>query len=838
MAMYTFHLSSRRRLRQVKGSALLTALGMSVFVCVMIMFSAIWIQSRVGQVMSSSNKMDHRIVLDGLFAYTINGVKQSWCFSNTWVQDNTCNLFHARNSVRLLLGDETLMFLATSKTPHPDPVTATRLQEIKQTVDLGSITPSHPLFGIIKPTGTNFSTVTFTIQRDDSAISTSKGREVPLRINIKMVAKPTSAYKDMELQSKVIVYPRELSYFGLVLPNNLYLGTSTAQSNGNVAFANVPVAPTAGLRFESPIFVNTSVHLPARVSSAAQAMNNVIFLDKIVIGDGLVYEGTGTKLFNPPDAGGQNNMYNHDLTSFSGLLAGFELDPKRDAGLDKLFNVVKNVDLTDFELCRKRVMASFDLSITKDTQLYSRFNSSPALNRFDLSLNIGNIDNFIEQYPAISGDTTEIATNVPNVNIAGKVVNWTGGAVFKVKVIYEGLMNPVTGQREVFFNTLYLPRDGQVDIYPTGPGQSTISIIAKPHQVGGNAQYNQVDFDVNFINPTALDIGSYLSGTVMSQGSVKFVIEGMDYGYNYADNIRDNNSTHAVMGPYKLNGFTFYKTGAGSFDMYRQAAGAWFNNNMLVDDESRMPTYDPLQKPTSDTDWSSFDARCMAVPGNTDAFYTSFPSADWSVSFADQARHAWSFDPANTPDGYNSGTLILDAASNRYDPAINLYPTFRISSLWKECSIEANANFVAGFYGCEKLTIKPRTAPLRIIGTFIAGAVDIAPSAYQAGIRWSSIYHPQAVYELRNARILGKDKKGVLLNCSDPALPPLWMPNIGAISALTHYNCNPVSLRSADPFKWTTVDPDCGVQPGQVKVSCKRNPTRFIIKEVGRTKGL
>ncbi|WP_413287893.1 hypothetical protein [Bdellovibrio sp. HCB337] len=842
MANHTSSRQSDRRLQQVKGSVLLTALGMSVFVCVMIMLSAIWIQSRIGQVMSSSNKMDHRIVLDGLFAYTINGIKQSWCFSPTWVQDNACDLHHARNTIRLLLSDETLIFLSTSKTPHPMPVEATRLRKITQSVNLASVTESHPLFGIVKPTGTNYNTVIFTVERDDSAISTNKGREVPLRIHIKLVANPNSAYKDLELQSKVVVYPRELSYFGLILPNNLYLGINQPPSvnNGDVAFGRVAASSTAGLRFESPIYVNGNVHLPAKVQSASQAMTNVVFLDKVVIGGGLVYQGTGQTLFNPPDAGGANNMYNHDLTSFSGLLAGFELDPERDAGLDKLFNINLGTPPTDFELCRKRVMASFDLSITRDTQLYSRFNSSPGPNRFDLSLNIGNIDNLIEQFPDSGGDSTEIATNVPGVNVAGKVNDWNGGAVLKVKVIYEGLVSPASGKNEVFFNTFFLPRDGQIELYPTGPGNSVITVTTKAHQVNGKDQFNQVNLDVNFGNPGSLNIGPYLSGTVLTQGSVKFVVEGMDYGYNYTQNIRNNLSTHPVMGPYKLNGFTFYKTGAGVFDIYRQTAGTWFNNNMLVDDPTRMPIYDPLQKPPdgAGTDWSAFDARCMTVPGSTDAFYTSFPSADWSVSFADQSRHAWSFDPDNKPNGYNNGTLFFDSGSSLYNPAGGVYPTFRITSLWKECSIEASANFVTGFYGCEKLTIKPRATPLRIIGTFIAGAVDIAPSAYQAGIRWSTIYHPQSVYEMRQARVLGKDKKGVLLNCSNPSLPPMWMPNIGAISALTHYNCNPVSLRTADPFKWTTVDPDCGVQQGQVKVSCKRAMTRFLIKEIGRTKGM
>jgi len=843
------HASRRqqRYLHQDKGSALLSALVMSVFVCLMITMSAIWIQSRANQVMGASNKMDHRIVLDGLFAYTTNGIKQSWCFSNTWVQDNACDLFHPRNTVRLLLSDETLMFLAVSKMKHPDPISATRLQSMTQTVVINSLTSSHPLFNIVKPTRGNYSTVAFTLKRDDSAVSTMKGREVPLRLNIKLIAIPGGKHEDLELESKLIVYPRELSYFGLIVPNDLYLGPAMVPTTGkgDVAFASIPVSGTAGLRFESPIFVNGSVHLPNKVTNAAQAMNNVIFLDKVVLAGGLVYEGTGDKLFSPPDAGGTNNMYNHELNSFSGLLGGYELDPKRDLGLDKLFNIDKPPNLDDFDLCRKRVMASFDLSITRNSQLFSKFVSSPGANQFDLRLSIGNVDNLIEQYPAVSGATDEILTNVPGVTLGGKVISWNGGAVFRAKMVYEGLANPSTGKNEVFFNSFYLPRSGQVELYPSGAGGSTITITTQPHRVSGNPQYNEVDINVNFGNVGAFNMASYLAGTVYAPNAVKLILEGMDYGYNYAQTTRPVNDfsvSHPVMGPYKLNGFNFYKTAAGVMDIQRQTSGVWFNNPMLVDDEVTMPTYAPTEKPIDEKDWFAFDARCMTVPGNKDVYYMSFPSADWSVSFADQSRHAWSFDP-NYTDGYFNGTYYFDG-NNSYFNGVHTAAMpatlkgFQISSLIKECSIEAGANFVTGFFGCEKLTIKARNTPLRIIGTFIAGEIDINPAAYRAGIRWSTIYHPQAVYELRNASILGRDKESIDLACSDPNLPPLWQSNLGAISVLKHYNCNPVSLRKADPFKWTTVDPDCGVQPNDVKISCKRATTRFLIKEVGRTKGL
>lgn len=828
--------STKGLLQSRQGSVMLTALGVAAAVAIMIFTSTVFIQTRVNQVFASAARMDNRIVLDGLLAYTINGIKQSWCFSKTWVQDSSCTLNHTGNSVRLLLSDESLMYIAASTAPHPNPASDTRLTQIHQTVNLAVITTSHPLYSIVSPLKSDFTQATFSITRDDSAIATMKGREVPLRIRIKLTANQQTQKirNDLELESKVIVYPRELSYFGLILPNNLYLNAgATSTTSGNNRLDHVSTAGTAGLRFESPVFINGSLHLPPRQGAS---MQNVVFVDKVVLGDGMIYQDG--KLFSPPTAGGPTNMFNHEMTTFSGLLGGYELDPERDRGLDYLFNILLPTNPPiDFNICKDRVMASFDLRVTKDSQLYSRLNSQSG-NTFNLSLSLGSIDNFIEQLSDLN-DAKLIGTNVKGVNNAGDFKDWAGGAILRAKLVFNGLKDPTNSSvRSEFFNQFNLPREGQIVLYPVGEGTSnpSIKITTKPYSKNGNIQFNQVDLSVEFINADRLDLAAYTKGGVYRQPSVKLIVEGMDYAYNYMKNLRDNSSEHNVMGKYKINGFTFYKVGSSNMGIYHETPGSWFTNPMLRTD-TNYPVYNAAHAP-QDIDYSAFDELCLAAPDSSESFYTSFPTADWTTSFVTQSRHAWSFNP-DPPSikGYNSGQLILDAGSSRYVPG-SAYPTFIIDSLVNNCVIESTANFVTGFFTCENLIIKARSTPLRIIGTFIVRTLSIDPSAYKAGIRWSSIYHPQATYELQEARILGKLKDDSVYDCGDPTIPPLWMPNIGITSAVKHYLCNPVSLRSADPFKWTTVDPDCGVEAGSPKVKCKRSMRRFLIKEISRTKGI
>ncbi|MFS4458842.1 hypothetical protein [Bdellovibrio sp. HCB2-146] len=818
------HSKNYKRLRTESGSIILGALALAVVVAILILSSTNYIRSRATQVYASSDKLANRIVLDGLLSYTVNAVKQSWCFSSTWAQDTTCGLTHGKYAARLLLNDETIAYIQTSgmKLPTGD----LRLTEISQTVTLSLLPESHPIYRLTIPFRGVYPTVSFSIKRDDSAVSTTKGKEVPLRIVIKAPAPVGSKLHDLEINSKIVVYPRELSYFALIVPNDLYLGSVAPANRGNVVFNNVAVGANKGLRFESPVFVNGNLVLPPK--ALTQPMKNVSFVDKVVIGEGM-FKQDGN-FFVPKDAGGESSMFNYKIPSFNGLLGGFELDVERDMGLDYLFKIQPSSDtFTDFELCKKRQMAAYDLTVTRDSQLFVKALSSVP-NTADLTVSIGLIDNLIEQVD--EPRHRQITTNVPGVTDAGVYNSFLSGAVFKAKMIFEGLPD-ASGTRGVYTNSFYLSRNGSLTLYPRGAAAgAAIRITSSPHYVLSKPQHNQVDLKVEFVNPAALNLGQYQQNGVMVDGAVRFILEAMDYGYNYSQNVRSGPSVHATMGQYKSNGFTFLNSG-GNFVLSAASMLQWYNNPMLISDPS-YPVWDPAQAPgPTDRDFNSFDAKCFGVPEGSEAYYTSFPSASWSTSFVTQSEHAWKFSAdAGFTNGYFSGNYIFNSTN------AGTTPKWEIKSLIETCTIESTATFVTGFYTCNNLIINARSTPLRIVGTFIAKNVQIDSTAYVNGIRWSTIYHPQAVYELRAFNILGKEKDGTLINCEDATLPPLWASNLGIPSTLKHYNCNPVSLRTADPFKWTTVDPDCGIPPGSVEVKCKKAATRFLVKEISRSKGL
>lgn len=231
----------------------------------------------------------------------------------------------------------------------------------------------------------------------------------------------------------------------------------------------------------------------------------------------------------------------------------------------------------------------------------------------------------------------------------------------------------------------------------------------------------------------------------------------------------------------------------------------------------------PSQNPYTD-----YDRDCQHQDG------VAFQGTDWSQSFARNSRHSWSF----TNKESDRKNIIFDDQNSYRIPGGGGSSTFRVISLAKDCIVEASANFVTGFYTCERLIIKSRSNPLRIIGTFIvSNGVDISPTAYTAGIRWSTIYHPMATYELRNATVL---KAADGRSCESLNRFPIWHPYPAMMDVANMYKCNSISLRAkADPFRWTAVDPDCGlVRPTDTATRCKNRMVRFYVLEVARESGI
>ncbi|MCM2280917.1 MAG: hypothetical protein NDI61_03625 [Bdellovibrionaceae bacterium] len=784
----------------------------------------------------------YQTALHSLLDYTVNGVRQKWCFTPAWLENPTCTLFDANNVERLLLSEESLTAIEVSGTPHPVPLSATRTKKIDVTTPISAITSSHVLFKIIQQLANlGVEGIRFEIERVDNYNTPTKSREIVLQSKVTLILEDVDPSRYPFVEAQMVVFPRELATNALVIANDFNLDAPTANLPSTPGDAAVRPeggfnAGIKGLRFESPVFVNGDIRLPANANSA---FAHVSFVDKVILGGGHVYSATA--LATPLTAGGAADRFYTQSRQFGGFLGGIEMDPGRDSGLDYFAGIVpaSPLDLSNLNLCKKRVHARSDLSLTKASQLFNRYDGSSVsgmTSQYNMELHTGSLDGFKEQ--TIVPVATSFGSSVlpaPTLNNNGKK------PILRVHVGitgYTGSSAPLYARGDLSADSTFTIQMGA----PSGGTVPAIVISTTPFTYpGGMEQTNQVDFQVRFENQDLFNVGTVTVAPGMtSPASIHIEVEAYDYAYGQGVNNRvDPETIHDIMKEWKNNGFTFLR---GADQKYQIMAGgpvtvgAWQTCSLLNAVKCSgvgYPVFDPSQAPI-DMDYAEFDKKCNMPPSDPNQYYPSFQASDWGVSFAPTARFSWGFTEAGTATqpGFYDGVMNFTAGGgSAFDPGAGVYPTFKIHSIVKTCVVTSSANFLAGFLTCDEFIIEPRATPLRIIGTVITGRMVIDPTAIAAGIRWSSIYSPTAVYELREARIL-KAPDGI--DCESPSTPA-WHPYPAISFARAMYSCNALSLGAlADPFRWTMVDPDCGILSGQAAVTCKSRVMRFAIRELWR----
>lgn len=892
--------SSRQFKNKQSGSALVYALLISVFGVVLVTSLGAYFDGLGKRVLINNEAGALRAALHSSMDYTLNGIRNRWCFTNNWSPNSTCLLTNPNNVERLLISDEAIRAIEASMpaASYGGVISGVRTKSISGTVNWADITPEHPLYYVIqslKDIGTDFA-FNFKIIRSDAGVQ--KGREVALQVEVELVLGAQSFFKTksnvISAVSSIMVFPREVNTNALLIGQNLFLdrpdpGIASAD-NGNVYISPVLDLTTQGIHFESPVFVNGNIYIP---NAGTPGYTPVTFADKVIIGGGAVLQGSGfTATYSKPStAGGLDDRFYSQTEKFGGFLRGILLDPGTDEGLRVLTKVAAPTGpaTPSSELCILRNSAKANLSVTRDSQLFMKPLSAsfvePSISTttnvtssYSFVANLGSIDNFYRQ--SVTGG---VQFNTSSPSTLNSVINYLGivsdqRPIMRVTIALNGMQNNPNA-----FLTADLSSNAVVEI-PMNSGDPTavLRITTSPYVVGANTQANAANIKIDLINQEKFALLPYpvkLGGSTITSSaepSIDVNIEAFDVAYTtsssgvissgrikgspadpvtaaecvpgsfeYITDVKtidgivhhcySQYSWHPKLGKYKSNGFSLKREPGGvdkRFVLVRDpaalgVAGGYFtcpayDSTCLVHSTDAVP---------QEVDWVAFDQNCFTPPAGTDLF-PSFVASDWAnSSFTQQARRSWGFTEQGTSEnpGFNSGTLLLDSTSARFDGVIK--PTFIVAAIYSKCLIKEDANFVTGFFVCDDLTIEARSTPLRIIGSFIVSRMSIDPEAINAGIRWSNIYHPSAVTELRRAGVL--NPSGDISESCDVAAEPLWHPYPSIKRAQFQFKCNSISLRNkADPFKWTMADPDCGLDGG--KQSCKYRALRFEIIEMKR----
>ncbi|MBX2993917.1 MAG: hypothetical protein KF681_03830 [Bdellovibrionaceae bacterium] len=696
------------------------------------------------------------------------------------------------------------------------------------------------------------------------------------------------------------VHPREVGSFAMIVAGDLRLDQLPA-SQGDVQFKPVAgrgaLAGSTGLIFESPVFVNRDVHLPFSTNGTRDngdaVYTPVTFADKVFMGDGRIFENK--RAYAPKKPGAPGEQFWTDNKLFGGFMKGIENDGARDAGLDfvgKLDSNRTGVDTSLAERCAIDNLYRTDRNFIQKAVLRAEplSLSSPSTYRLDLSHDISfsiqqnNAENPIAGNPAWKGTgksihngenkkpIMEVETEVDGQKAISRMTFDTTVVLTKqVRDVTQeinnqtmtlaGLKNDLDKKKKDLAREQDDLKDKQEDLAKeenkTPKNQSKIDRLKRDVKdaeddvdkavravATAQSNYDKAVANLNDLreiekNPLEITIktmqvdanGRHQPHLVDLQISFKNLSSLRRSDGSYAQpsfQVRTYDATFTNSAPDprtspnpRLNGYLSY---------------AYNGSTLLAPDGiSSTKTGAPVASQTSRNDVASLAAQC-----NSQSYATSgsaFGAAAWDYSFAGSSRVSWNFAQNDNSGNVEHLDPILDSyeffsGNARPVPGV---AKFQVRSIVGTCLVKSSATFITGFFTCDHLIIEPRSQPLRIIGTFILSKITIDPSAYTAGIRWSSIYAPQALSELRAAGVLAPRSAAA---CGATSTP-IWHPLPSITETADRYSCSPIALRAkADPFTWTTIDPDCGYVGTAPVTTCKRRLVRYFVIEQSRESGL
>lgn len=815
--------------RSESGSALLPLLGLSAITVALLIPLLDLIGVARNQAKILTQMVIYRAALDSAVDYTIYGLRQRWCFSNSWQPDVHCDMSHPRASERILLNDASFaafraLLIHNPEIPNASPLI---LESIEHTLNLSELAPTHPLYRVGESARGVFQSIHFEIKRINNTHVPSRGREVTLAVKATLQA-PAVFFKNLSSISQtstILVSPRELSRFAFIVPRDMRLDTQDINPEiGDVNFRNFSSKSEAGsgLVFESPVFVNRNIYLP---NATAPGFTPVTFASRVQIGSGQIFQG-GNYLA-PQTPGGVGHQFYNEIPGFGGFLGGVDSDGIQDEGLNVLIS--KDVDPPNTSNMWNCAEHNLDISVlarTKKSSLMAkRIEGDSRGTSFTYLLGLNQNNMFMPQGGeirtgvniAVGEEHFDDPPTISPIGAPGVTLFMGAGVEFENRKGQEF--------RPKWIRAMLNDRNTKV-VFPLKDGE-TIEISTEEYVLNGRPQPNFVIVHIRAPNGV-----STLEGNRFILRLKAFDVasaEGVDYRTENPPKLPppapepeptlDPNYSRAIE-------FHFEEVGGQLDEIFRFSSSEYRAHDPLLKDPDK---FEP-PAPDDTFDYAEVHERCTVSQAGASRAFTP---TDWGESLTQNTRISWSFavekesDVSRTYPAKN--TLILDSNSTK--------EVFLIKSIYGTCYIRNSATKVFGFLACDHLVIEPRSSPLLIIGTIIAGKTTIDASAYQYGIRWRSIYHPQSVIDLRLAKVL-QPLPGTTADGKCRTIPtiPFWSPNVSVTELANQRLCSPLALRDmADPFTWTTVDPDCGlVEDNATTMRCKRRPLRFLVKEVSR----
>lgn len=843
------------------------------------------------QTLINRNMVSYSAVMDGVIDYTNYAIKNRWCMTSSWTRDSNCNIKNPMSLERLTLDTSAITALRDLNAGDPSFTSAGIVSEqINTIVNVSEIVTGHPLLNIVKnldKTGKAVSQIGITVKRVNDSNIPRRGREVFLDIKVTLMSGSVifRNLSSITATSRVMVTPRELNYFSLIVPRDLYLNGTVPGLGGSNGDIGIPTGTGgAGITFESPVFVNGDIHIPNPVAN----YTSVNFTNRVILGGSNGNTGgrlmRGGSPFSAPNDGNMSSYLYSVLPNFGGFKKGVDVDGIRDQGLDVLAGYNATAPpinaMVGSDRCIGVNNVFYKLRYTNQSDLVIK--PLPPLQanelRYYVGLTQGNL--FVHQelrpyFPYGSGGRAFL-TDIITGTTSGSRLNGQATMYFRYDSGPAGggsLGGPayIGGPNNITEEFTLRPNARVTIKQPSGSYGGRIEIEMLPVYYGGDttrAMQMQL-FELRVRAPLA----KYPPETVQN---FSLYMKAFDLGVFAGRDRRypGDTSFDSLRIGHSMEGWLHFQLQGGS----TSSAGTL----VRVDASGNpMPTasaiYDRLQPPAANVpagypppppapppaapnpaptpiptaplvyaptdipfpvlpdegqDYQSLVDSCLSNSGGSNGI--AFKSIGWNSPFVTTTRHSWHFAPnpmPTSPDGaYNSIPV------NPGTPVTLVNGTFSVNSIVNQCIVPSTTTVASGFLTCDQLIIQARTQPLLMIGTFIVNKAFIDPSAISNGITFRSIYHPQASSDLAAQGVL-RNKDGS--PCTTPLPFPIWWPTLSNTQYDSFRKCSVVSLRDkANPFTWTAVNPDCGVVAGNTMVQCQKHPINYILNEISRTSEL
>ncbi len=792
-------------LRNAKGYSLPVVIVISAIAIGALIFAGNYVKRAQDAQRSQKQDLRDSAALQGILGYAMNALENRYCWEiTTAIKKGTCQLEDDGNLERLLLLDQTIYDIGQRFSSElTKPLNQLRKTQMDFTIQRDSISSVHPLAPYLNQVTGNLETLHFIFT---TKVEREHGDMIKARVEVVLDVKEKGRVIKSALSSyaEMILYPRQINMYSLVLAQSL-------------DFNNLKPNSVGSMTFKSPVFINNDL-----VFKSGESITNWKFEDLIFTG-GILMRGNSP--FAPEKYGHIDHLLTSQIEEFPGIKGGHLL-VETEPALVKMFDPNAKVDNSKILECIDYLKVKNSGRLMSSSQLLVKRNPGNSNNQVNIGLGLSQRNEFTTERLGESTDSSLMQVRLSFLSASGSEYNCYSQSVPLYKGRVTDIKFPKCSYKSkknfpVIFST---PTPLPTSYTGSNSETASTSLVIAAFEEGDDVEvevslrpdFGSITNSLSGYGPGCLEAKSQLN--ILAEIKVKNqehldrlfipVLEITPSTFSPVDKTQKirldiSYDRKSVVLPVEVksdNWFvlssrgevvTPYFTLPGTDNFTSSKCVSWAAMQSDINQEFKNKECSQLYLDLA----KNYSDKCYCEGVNLSQLSAQKDKMTMNTSFVESSYSGWNFKPLSKIAENN---ILVVNGTNQRD--LHLY------SILDECRIEDSATQVIGLLACRKLIILPRVSKLTFVGTFIVNELVISPGVSSSVIEWMNMYHPSALSFLRNGTVLLTNAECEI----DPA-KPIWHPLPTDKMTYRQRRCSPFSIIDRfDPFKWTTFDPVCG----------------------------